>query len=289
MNTDIIQDADLALIIDTKDKAHLVKIAAGKKFETHHGFIHYDAMIGLPWGSLLYSSLGHPYLIVWPGTADLIRHIKRSSQVIFPKDSAYILMRLNIKPGMRVLESGCGSGGLTLALATSVMPSGRVYSQEIREDFIALTRKNMERVGLDAYVTFIHADSTQGFLVDDKVDAVFLDMPAPETCIPQARAVLKDGGFFGSLVPTTNQVQNILRALDQSDFGLIDVEEIMARRYKPVADRFRPQDRMIAHTGFLIFARAIVRPTNIPSAEAVTTQDTAEDEFSGDVDPGPLD
>ncbi len=289
MNTDTIQDTDLALIIDTKDKAHLVKIAAGKKFETHHGFIHYDAMIGLPWGSLLYSSMGHPYLIVWPGTADLIRHIKRSSQVIFPKDSAYILMRLNVKPGMRVLESGCGSGGLTLALATSVMPSGRVYSQEIREDFIALTRKNMERVGLDAYVTFIHADGTQGFLVDEKVDAVFLDMPAPETCIPQARAVLKDGGFFGALVPTTNQVQNILRALDQCDFGLIDVEEIMTRRYKPVADRLRPQDRMIAHTGFLIFARAIVKPLHSQPSEVLQNPEISEDDLNDDVDTSALD
>lgn len=259
-NANTISDQDLALAVDVKDKAHLIKVKAGGKFETHHGFITFDAMIGRPWGSLLHTSLGHPYLVVQPSTADLIKHIKRSSQVIFPKDSAYILMRLNAKPGMRILESGCGSGGLTLALATAVMPSGRVYSQEIREDFIALTRRNMERVGLEPYVEFIHADSTQGFKVDEKVDAVFLDMPAPETCVPQARAVLKDGGFFGSLVPTTNQVQNLLRALDQSAFGLIDVEEIMTRRYKPVADRLRPQDRMIAHTGFLIFARATVKP-----------------------------
>jgi tRNA (adenine57-N1/adenine58-N1)-methyltransferase len=275
-----IQDQDLALAVDVKDKAHLIKIKAGQKFETHHGIIFHDAMIGQPWGSLMYSTMGHPYLIVQPSTSDLIKHIKRSSQVIFPKDSAYILMRLDVKPGKRILESGCGSGGLTLALATSVMPSGRVYSQEIREDFIALTRKNMERVGLDDYVTFIHADSTQGFLVDEKVDAVFLDMPAPETCVPQARAVLKDGGFFGSLVPTTNQVQNLLRALDQSSFGLIDVEEIMTRRYKPVADRLRPQDRMIAHTGFLIFARAIVKP---PPAAMPQTID-GNTEASSDVE-----
>jgi tRNA (adenine57-N1/adenine58-N1)-methyltransferase len=277
-----IQDQDLALAVDIKDKAHLFKIKAGQKFETHHGIIFHDAMIGRPWGSLMYSTLGHPYLIVQPSTSDLIKHIKRSSQVIFPKDSAYILMRLDVKPGKRILESGCGSGGLTLALATSVMPSGRVYSQEIREDFIALTRKNMERVGLDEYVTFIHADSTQGFLVEEKVDAVFLDMPAPETCVPQARAVLKDGGFFGSLVPTTNQVQNLLRALDQSSFGLIDVEEIMTRRYKPVADRLRPQDRMIAHTGFLIFARAIVK--SAPATPATVVEGIIEGNAEGHVD-----
>jgi tRNA (adenine57-N1/adenine58-N1)-methyltransferase len=188
-------------------------------------------------------------------------------------------MRMNAKPGARVLESGCGSGGLTLALATAVMPTGHVYSQEIREDFIELARRNMERVGLDPFVTFIHADSTQGFRVDGKVDAIFLDMPAPETCVPQAREVLKDGGFFGALVPTTNQVVNLLRALEDSAFGLIDVEEILTRRYKPVADRLRPQDRMIAHTGFLIFARAIVKPYTLP----MTDQETEDEE---DVFPG---
>jgi len=274
----MIQDQDLAFIIDLREKAHIVKIESGKKFETHRGYLNYDAIIGKPWGSILHSSIGHPYLIVQPSTADLIRHIKRSSQVIFPKDSAYILMRLNIRPGSRVLESGCGSGGLTLALATAVGREGRVYSQEIREDFIALTRRNMQRVGLAEQCTFIHGDGTQGFQVPEKVDAVFLDMPEPQTCVKQARAVLSDGGFFGSLVPTADEVQELLRALEDADFGLIDVEEIITRNYKTVADRLRPRDRMIAHTGYLIFARAVIKP-EVPLEPAdgeVLTEDEAE-------------
>lgn len=258
----MINDKDLALVIDLKEKQHLITIRAGAKFETHHGIILYDTMIGLPWGSIVHSTLGHPYLIVKPGTADLIRHIKRSSQVIFPKDSAYLLMKMNVKPGMRVLESGCGSGGMTLALATAVMPHGRVYSQEIREDFIALTKRNMEKVGLAEYVTFILGDGTQGFQVEEPVDAVFIDMPMPETCVSQARKVLKDGGFFASLVPTANQVSALLHALDQEAFGLIEVEEVITRGYKTNPDRFRPKDRMIAHTGYLIFARAMVKAQN---------------------------
>ncbi len=272
-----IQHGDIAMMIDLREKVHVVTIQTGKKFETHHGFILHDTMIGRPWGSTIYSSTGHPYLCIQPSTSDLIRHIKRSSQVIFPKDSAHIMMKMNIKPGVRVLESGCGSGGLTMALATAVMPAGHVYSQEIREDFIALTKRNMTRYGLDPYVTFIHGDGSEGFKVDEPVDAVFLDMLQPETCVGTARKVLKDGGWFGSLVPTTNQVQAILLELAKHDYGLIEVEEVITRSYKPIAERLRPRDRMIAHTGYLIFARAIVREAGIPPV-IVTESTQAESE-----------
>jgi len=272
-----IQHGDIAMMIDLREKVHVVTIQTGKKFETHHGFILHDTMIGRPWGSTIYSSTGHPYLCIQPSTSDLIRHIKRSSQVIFPKDSAHIMMKMNIKPGVRVLESGCGSGGLTMALATAVMPAGHVYSQEIREDFIGLTKRNMARYGLDPYVTFIHGDGAEGFKVDEPVDAVFLDMLQPETCVGTARKVLKDGGWFGSLVPTTNQVQAILLELAKHDYGLIEVEEVITRSYKPIAERLRPRDRMIAHTGYLIFARAIVREAGIPPV-IVTESTQAESE-----------
>ncbi len=282
----MIADTDLALLIDLGEKQHLVSVQSGKRFQSHHGFLMFDALIGKPWGSIVHSSLGHPYLVLQPGTHDLIRHIKRSSQVIFPKDSAYILMKLNLKPGMRVLESGCGSGGLTLAMASIVMPTGRVISQELREDFIALTQRNMQRVGLADYVTFIQGDGSEGFKVDAPVDAVFLDMPRPELCIAHARTALKDGGFFGSLVPTTNQVQAIIAELEKNAFGMIEIEEVILRGYKAVADRFRPKDRMIAHTGYLIFARATTAP--VPSQarnkrkRSVTREEIAREDVEND-------
>ena len=277
-----IQHGDIAMMIDLREKVHVITIQTGKKFETHHGFILHDTMIGRPWGSTIYSSTGHPYLCIQPSTSDLIRHIKRSSQVIFPKDSAHIMMKMNIKPGVRILESGCGSGGLTMALATAVMPAGHVYSQEIREDFIALTKRNMARYGLDPYVTFIHGDGAEGFKVDEPVDAVFLDMLQPETCVGTARKVLKDGGWFGSLVPTTNQVQAILLELAKHDYGLIEVEEVITRSYKPIAERLRPRDRMIAHTGYLIFARAIVREAGIPPVIVTESTQAESEEIEGE-------
>lgn len=260
----LIQSGAMALMLDLKDKEHLITFKTGGRFDTHHGFILHDTMIGQPWGSILHTNTGHPYLILPPSTHDLIRHIKRSSQVIFPKDSAHICMKMNIKPGAVVLESGCGSGGLTLALATYVGTTGRVYSQEIREDFLALAQRNMLKHGLQVQCHFILGDGREGFKVPEKVDAVFLDMPQPESCVFQARAVLKDGGWFGSLVPTANQCQELLRAFEnmpgRAGYGLVEVEEVITRGYKVVPDRFRPRDRMIAHTGYLIFARAVIKP-----------------------------
>ena len=63
------------------------------------------------------------------------------------------------------------------------------------------------------------------------------------------------GGTIGFLLPTTNQVQDLLAGIEESSFGDVEVLEILLRKYKVNAERLRPDDRMVAHTGFLIFAR----------------------------------
>jgi tRNA (adenine57-N1/adenine58-N1)-methyltransferase catalytic subunit len=112
-------------------------------------------------------------------------------------------------------------------------------------------------LGLEDRVTFVHRDIGEGF-DETGVDALFLDVPNPFDYIPQVRKSLKLGGFFGSILPTTNQVVRLLSALRQNDFAFIEVNEILLRYYKPEPDRFRPTDRMVAHTCFLIFARPML-------------------------------
>jgi len=68
---------------------------------------------------------------------------------------------------------------------------------------------------------------------------------------------MQSGGVLGSILPTSNQVSRLLEALDQHSFALVEVCEVLLRFYKTVADRFRPEDRMIGHTGYLVFARAM--------------------------------
>ncbi len=264
---------DLVLLLAPDEKRFLIRLTPGAQLHTHRGFITHDAIIGQPFGSAVKTQLGQPFLLLQPSTFDLVMRIKRASQIVYPKEIGYILLRMNILPGSRVIESGTGSGGLTLALSRLIRPSGRIYTYEARDDMIALARKNLERVGALDVVELKQRDIRAGFDERD-VDALFLDVREPWMFLAQAHAALKGGGFFGSLVPTTNQLTDLLREME-SFGGWTDVEviEILMRQYKPVADRLRPEDRMVAHTGYLLFARAVTRQASqMNFAEQANTQ-----------------
>jgi tRNA (adenine57-N1/adenine58-N1)-methyltransferase len=128
-----------------------------------------------------------------------------------------------------------------------------------------LARKNLSRAGLADRVDFILGNVADGF-AERGVDAIFLDIPNPEDYIPQVRAALKSGGFFGCILPTTNQIARLIPALNRDNFAFIQVCEILLRYYKPVAERLRPVDRMVAHTGYLIFARPVIPADKLPEA-----------------------
>ncbi|NPA30919.1 MAG: tRNA (adenine-N1)-methyltransferase [Chloroflexi bacterium] len=243
----------------------LFRLTPGEQLHTHKGVIEHDALIGLPWGSRVTTHLGVPFYVLPPSLSDVLRETKRRTQILFPKDIGYILLRLSVGPGTHIIEAGTGSGALTTALAYAVGDTGRVYSYERRAEMQALARENLALWGLDARVTFHLHDIAAGFH-EQGVDALFLDVPTPEAYIAQARAALRLGGFFGALVPTTNQVSRLVAALEEHHFAFIEVAEILLRFYKPVPERLRPTDRMVAHTGYLIFARPVVAPE--PPADA---------------------
>lgn len=246
-----------ALLLGQDQKISIIELEPGAEFHTHRGTIAHDDLIGLPWGTQVSTHLDHPLILLRPSTDDIVRNLKRSTQIIYPKDSGYILMKLNIAPGRHVVEAGTGSGGLTLVLAQAIQPTGRVTSYESRAEIQRLARENLELLGLAEYVEFKERDVAVGF--DERnVDSLFLDVANPWDYLGHAYDALAGGGFFGSLLPTMNQVTNLVIALESDDFGLIEVEEILLRPYKTPSARLRPQDRLTPHTGYLVFARKII-------------------------------
>jgi tRNA (adenine57-N1/adenine58-N1)-methyltransferase len=251
------QIGDIAQLISAQNKRFIFRLVLDGKFETHRGYLSHNDLIGKPWGSRALTHLGSPFVLLQPSLADILVETRRTTQIMYPKDVGFILVSMDIGPGKHILEAGTGSGSFTTALAFSVGPQGRVISYESRPEFQELAHKNLDRLGLADRVEFKLRDIVEGF--DERnVDAVFLDLPNPQDYILQVKEALKPGGYLGSILPTINQVSTLLIALRRADFAFIEVCELLLRYYKAVAERLRPTDRMVAHTGYLIFARSVL-------------------------------
>ena len=255
---DLAKTGDLIELASTQAKYFIFQLKLGEEFHTHRGIVKHDDMIGRPFGSVIDSHKGSHFYLFRPGITELVQSTKRNTQIMYPKDIGYILLRLNIHAGSTVFEAGTGSGGLTQVLASYVGNEGHVYTFESREEMQNLAMKNMTRLGIEDRISFIIRDISEGFGMTG-ADAVFLDLPNPYDLIQQVKEALKPGGFFGALLPTTNQVIKLMISLERHDFVFIDVCEIALRFYQSDPVKFRPVDRMVAHTGYLIFARSVLK------------------------------
>lgn len=249
---------DLVVLISEDKKRFFVRLSPGAVLHTHKGQVYHDDIIGQPLGREITSHIDHSFLVLSPSVHDLSMNVRRATQIVYPKDIGYILVKMNIVPGTCVIEAGTGSGALTTALAQYVSPNGRVYSYEVREDMVRLAAKNLKLAGLYEVVDLKLRDIEHGF-DEENVDAVFLDVRTPWDYLAQTTAALRNGGFFGAIVPTANQVIDLLAGLKTGAWADIEVSELLLRSYKTVPGRLRPEDRLTPHTGYLIFARKIVK------------------------------
>src|SRR6266542_57367 len=268
--TSIARDGDLAQLVGLRHKNFILPLKTGAKFETHRGILMHDDLIGKPWGTQVFSHIGSPFFLLQPSLGALLVDLPRTTQILYPKDIGFIFVMMGVGPGQKVMEAGTGSGSMTTALAYAVGPEGRVTSYEVKPDVQNLARKNLSRFGLESRVDFKLRDIQEGFDETD-ADSFFLDVPNPYDYTAQVRNALKPGGFLCCLIPTFNQVEKTLQALRQNKFAFVEVCELLLRYYKPEPARIRPTDRMVAHTGFLIFARRI-EPSDDPRGKALSEE-----------------
>ncbi|MEZ5343215.1 MAG: hypothetical protein R2706_17780 [Acidimicrobiales bacterium] len=105
-------EGDLVLLIDKKGRRHLITLDVAGAFHSHAGVLPHTEIIGHHDGSLVSTTLGQKLRVLKPTLSDYILSMKRGAQVIYPKDIGPILMLGDIGPGMKVFESGVGSGAL---------------------------------------------------------------------------------------------------------------------------------------------------------------------------------
>ena len=254
--SDTTKAGDLVLLVGQRQNYHLITLKEDGVLQTHRGNLSHNDLIGIRWGSEISSHKGNPFYLFQPGIEEIIRTTKRNTQIMYAKDIGYLLIKMNIINGTTVIEAGTGSGSLTQVIAAVIGDNGHLYSYEARIEMQNLAAKNLRRIGLEDRVTFIHQDIADGFLQRD-VNAVFLDLPNPYDYLDQVKSALIPGGFFGCILPTTNQIERLLVALRRKSFAAVEVSEIMLRYYQAEAHKLRPTDRMVAHTGYLIFARSV--------------------------------
>lgn len=251
---DTVQEGTFVLLyFPRKGKVFFRRVGRGK-VQTHAGTLDWEALLGRPFGVVHQTHLGEPFVALPPTGLDLAKHVIRQTQIVYPKDLAYIAGRLGLQAGKRVLECGTGSGAAATYFAYLLQPTGRLYSYEARPEFQELARRNLERYGLLPWVELKCRRAEEGF-DETGVDAVFLDLPEPWVALAAARQALRPGAPLACLLPTFSQVERMLQALWEEGFLAIEMEELLLRPYRPFPGRVRPEDRMVAHTGYLLFAR----------------------------------
>ncbi len=248
---------DRVLLIDNKDRRHMVTLEEGKQFHTHSGFVDHATLIGSDEGLTVRTSMGARLIAVRPTLTDFVLKMPRGAQVIYPKDLGPILMLADIFPGARILESGLGSGALTTTLLRAVGSTGHVHGYEIRDDFARKAQRNVESfLGTGQPLSVEVRDVYEGIEIDD-LDRIVLDLPEPWRVVEHAAAKLRPGGIFLAYLPTIGQVSKLRETLADSPFGLEESCEVLQRTWHVEGQSVRPDHRMVAHTGFLTHARLL--------------------------------
>lgn len=252
----MIDESRLVMLYSFKEgNKFFVKLKSEEMFSTHLGNVAHESIMEKDYGEKVLSHNGNEFLIIRPSLYDILMNIKRHTQIIYPKDVGYIRLKLGVRNGDRIIEAGTGSGSLTIALAYGVLPEGTIYTYERREEFSLKAEKNLIMAGIRDNVEMKVRDAALEGFDEENVDAVFLDMKEPASAIVHAYKALRPGGSLGLLLPTTNQVSDAIQQIENLDFVETEVTELMIRRYKINAERLRPEDRMVGHTGFLLFCR----------------------------------
>lgn len=261
---------DRVQLTGPKGKLNTITLVAGGAFGTHRGDLKHDEIIGKAEGSVVSNQNGVEYLAFRPLLTDFVLSMPRGAAIVYPKDSAQIVVSADIFPGARVVEAGVGSGALSMYLLRAIGPSGTLDSFERRAEFAEIAKANVATNFGEVPANWnIHIGDLQDELATKidpgQADRVILDMLAPWECIDACATALVPGGVLLAYVATVTQLSRFAEDVRASEkFAEPEAFETMLRGWHLQGLAVRPEHRMIGHTGFLVMARRLAPGAVLP-------------------------
>lgn len=249
------RSGEKALFIDSKRRRYLVTLNDEGEFHSHAGYVPHSHVIGTLPGRNVESTKGARYIVVRPTLEDFVVEMPRGAQVIYPKDLAPICMIGDIHPGVRVYETGIGSGALSM---TMLRWGAVVTGVELREDFMNRARSNVESfLGDEAMSRYnVTLGDSYAETPNGEFDRVVLDLPEPWQVVPHAEKVLVTGGLLVAYTPSITQAVQTREVLGNKWVDQRTLE-VLHRTWHIEGMSVRPDHRMVAHTAFLTVARFV--------------------------------
>jgi tRNA (adenine57-N1/adenine58-N1)-methyltransferase len=251
----VFKEGEKALFIDSKKRRYLVTLNPEGEFHSHAGFVPHTMIIGAEPGQVVESTKGARYTVLRPTLEDFVVEMPRGAQVIYPKDLAPMCMLGDIYPGVRVFETGIGSGALSM---TMLRWGAHITGLELREDFLNRATANVRSfLGEEALSRYnVGLGDSYEDVPDGTFDRVMLDLPEPWRVTPTAEKILTPGGLLVAYTPSITQAVQVRESLGK-DWVDQRTLEVLHRTWHIEGMAVRPDHRMVAHTAFLTVARFI--------------------------------
>ncbi|XP_047248836.1 tRNA (adenine(58)-N(1))-methyltransferase, mitochondrial [Girardinichthys multiradiatus] len=211
----------------------MFQLQPGSRLQSSWGIIMHEDLMGQPAGRFLKTSRGVPIFIRRASLEDYVLHMKRGPAIAYPKDAANMLLMMDVMEGDCVLESGSGSGAMSLFLSRAVGSKGSVLSVEVREDHHRRSVKNYERWRMSwalrreqewpNNVEFQHADlcSSSSLLAGRGFHSVALDLIHPHLVLPTVLPHLHPGAVCAVYLANITQVVDLLEGLRCSGLSVL--------------------------------------------------------------------
>lgn len=140
------------------------------------------------------------HIYPFPIPSFMTRFIDNPIRRKYSQNPDVIAERMQLAPGMVVVEIGPGKGSYTKAVAQRILPDGIVYAVDISVGVVQRLKVRFNREGVTNIIPIIE-DVYHFTFGDESVDRVFAvsclpEIPQPVTVIRECRRILKPGGLL---------------------------------------------------------------------------------------------